>query len=81
MQKPIVLSVVNVDFARFGCFLQPAAAVSPCHTSAARKTSLYLLLTEKIPLCKMPSVWGRNRLVDLGTVGNIFKLQKMSSHV
>lgn len=34
------------------CFPQPEAAVSPCHTSAAKKTSLYPLLIEgKVPHC------------------------------
>jgi len=46
VQKAIVLSDINVDLAGFGCSLQPEAAVSSCHTAAAKKTSLYPLLIE-----------------------------------
>lgn len=78
MQKPIVLSDIDVDLASFGCSLQPEAAVSPCHASAAKKTSLYPLLIEG----KIPHFYvGRSRLVDLGSVGNLFQAAKMSSHI
>lgn len=55
MQKPTVLSDITVDLAGLGCCLQLEAAVSPCHTSAAKETSLHPLFIEgKTPslLCR-----------------------------
>lgn len=79
MQKPTVLSDITVEqLAGLGCSLQPEAALSPCHTSGAKETSLHPLFIEG----EMPSFLCRERirLMDLGSVGSLFETAEMSSH-
>lgn len=75
MQKPAVLSDITVDLAGLSCSLQPE-----CHPATHQEQRKHPPPSVHRGENNLSSVQGRIRLVDLGTVGNLFEAAEMSSH-